>query len=79
MLGTQTISTTIMGNRHCTKLIQVFKPTMVFNLHLDCSRIGDGGFETLLDSHSREESGDEDAGEDRMESEEGGRSEATFR
>jgi len=33
MLETQTISTTIMGNRHYTKLIQVFKPTMVFNLH----------------------------------------------
>ena len=46
---------------------------------LDCSRIGDGGFETLLDSHSREGSRDEDAGEDRMESMEGGGSEAAFR
>ena len=32
MLEANPIATSIMGNRHCTKLIQVFKPTMVFNL-----------------------------------------------
>lgn len=32
MLVANPIATLIMVNRHCTKLIQVFKPTMVFNL-----------------------------------------------
>ena len=32
MLEVNPIATSIMLNQHCTKLIQVFKPTMVFNL-----------------------------------------------
>ena len=33
MLKLQPISTSIMGNRHYTKLVQIFKPTLEFNLH----------------------------------------------
>lgn len=33
MLETQPFATTIMGNRPCTMIIQVFKPMLMFNLH----------------------------------------------
>lgn len=33
MLEEQPISTFLMGNKHATKLIQVFHPTVVFSLH----------------------------------------------
>lgn len=34
MLERLPISTFIMGNKHTTKIIQVFQPTMVFNMHV---------------------------------------------
>lgn len=32
MLKAQPMSTSIMGNRHCMKIIQVFKPTLEFSI-----------------------------------------------
>lgn len=48
MSKTRTISTTIMENRHCTKLIQVFKPMMVFNLHSIAQELEMGVLEHFL-------------------------------
>ena len=34
MLENQPIATAFMGNRHALKILQVFQPILVFNLHV---------------------------------------------
>ena len=48
ILEAQLISTFIMGNRHCTKIIQVFKPTLEFSIHAMAREMNLGVFEHLL-------------------------------
>lgn len=48
MLEIQPMSTTVMGNRHITKIIQVFKPTLKFSIHSKVQELEIGVLEHRL-------------------------------